>query len=116
VGWSGGVDEGRDPARDRRRLHEEVRNRGVRGRQVVARLTYAAGVQPHDVAIGMIDRAAVVIVRRDLMRRDVSVRDGLRVIVVRFVDVFGRERRRQGEPGRHQQRDDASAESIRHGR
>lgn len=86
---------------------------------MVTRLKRAERIQPHDVAIRMIDLGAVVIMRSDLVRRDVSVGDGLRVIVVRFVDVLWRKGRRQGEPGHHAPDDDddhEAADWMRHAR
>jgi hypothetical protein len=66
------------------------------------------------VTVDVVDLRAVVIVCGELVELNVSVRDGVGVVGVRFVDMLGRHRRRQGEPRRQNKADDDPAEWIRH--
>ena len=110
-----GIVDGRgDPCSDCRSQFTAVGTRRLRYRQLVRRLIRAHVIQPHDVTIAVIELRTAVIMRSELVRLEVSVRDAARVIGVRFVHMFGRKRRRQGQQGRQNDRDHEPAERMKH--
>lgn len=84
------------------------------GRQLVDRLAGTHAVQPYDVAVGVVDLRAVAMRRSELVRLNVPVRERARAVAIRFMQMLGRKRRRQGEPRRQNEADDEPAERMRH--
>ena len=107
---SGIVDRRDDPLGESRNEFNAMGKGGVRRWQVVRRLAGADAIQPHDVTVDMVDLRAVMIVRGELVRLNVSVRDSVGVVDVRFVDMLGRKDPRQGEPWRQNDADREPAE------
>lgn len=108
VDWRG------DPSLERRRQLEPVGRRDVGHRELIRRLKRADIIEPHNVTVTVIDLRAVLIERGDVVRRQVPVRDCVRVIGIRFVHMLRRKRRRQREPGRQNEGDGNAAEPVRH--
>ena len=72
--------------------------------------------EPYDVILVVVEFGAVVIVRRELVRLKVAVRDRLRVIVVGLVHVRVGHRRGTEQPRCERQCDDGAAKPGAHAR
>ena len=108
-----GIDMRGDPCRHRLSHFDPVgQHRGGR-RQSVRGLRCPDVVKPHDVAIAVIDLRSVGSHRSGVVKLSVSVRNAV-VILVRFVQMLGRQRCRQGDQRRQHSYDREPAESCEH--
>jgi hypothetical protein len=72
-------------------------------------------MQPHDVPVALFElRTIVMVVRDELMRLEVCVRNSVRVVGVRFVQVRSGKRPRQGDDRHQKKYDHEPAESVEH--
>jgi hypothetical protein len=72
-------------------------------------------MQPDDLTVAVIE-LGVVVVRSELMRLEVSVRDGVRMAGVRLVQMRWREGSRQGDKRRQNETHENPVQRMRHAR
>ena len=87
---------------------------GPRRLELIRRLADRDGVQPYNVFAVMIDFGSVVIDGLHVMGFEMPVNGGMRMPDVRFVDVFGRQRRQESDARRQYQTDDCPQRCARH--
>ena len=92
-----------DPANRVRNRVEAFGNDGKRERELISRLLQSHIIEPqHPTFAGRKLRTVVVV------EREVAMRYGTGMVVIRFVDVFGQDDGRQGEPRREYEDDSRS--------
>jgi hypothetical protein len=73
-------------------------------------------MQPDDLTLTVIELRGLVIVRSELVCLEVSVRDGERVVGVRFVQMLWRKGCRQGDKRRQNETHKNPVQWMRHAR